>query len=192
MNNSVPVIAILMPNALMAAGLRSILERMIPFAAYKIYSDFAEIADSQPEELFHIFVAAQQVIDHEEFFAARGSKTIVLTTGSNLATILRHFTQIDISQPQEAIERSLGMLHHSAHGGTSHPAKSESKEVLSQREIEVLKLVVDGLINKEIAERLNIGLSTVITHRKNIVEKLGVRSVAGLTIYAVMKKYIEI
>ena len=62
---------------------------------------------------------------------------------------------------------------------------------LSAREIEVLKLITKGLINKEIAERLNIGLTTVISHRKHIAEKLGIKSVAGLTFYAVMNGYIE-
>ena len=41
-----------------------------------------------------------------------------------------------------------------------------------------------GLINKEIADRLGIGLTTVISHRRNIAEKLGIRSVAGLAVYA--------
>ena len=48
-----------------------------------------------------------------------------------------------------------------------------------------------GFINKEIAEKLNISLTTVISHRKNITEKLGIKSVPGLTIYAVMNGYVE-
>ena len=65
------------------------------------------------------------------------------------------------------------------------------QELLSAREIEVLVLITKGLINKEIADKLNISLTTVITHRKNITEKLGIKSVSGLTIYAVMNGYIE-
>ena len=45
------------------------------------------------------------------------------------------------------------------------------QEILSAREIEVLVLITKGLINKEIADKLNISLTTVITHRKNITEK---------------------
>ena len=62
---------------------------------------------------------------------------------------------------------------------------------LTKREIEVLSLVARGFINKEIANKLNISLTTVITHRKNITEKLGIKSVSGLTIYAVMRGYVE-
>ena len=65
-------------------------------------------------------------------------------------------------------------------------------KVLTNREIEVLSLVVQGYINKEIAIKLNISLTTVITHRKNIMEKLGMKSVSALTIYAVMHGYVDI
>ena len=70
---------------------------------------------------------------------------------------------------------------------------SESREkALSDREIEVLSLVAQGKINKEIAEKLFISTTTVITHRKNIQEKLGIKSVSSLTIYAVMHGYVDI
>lgn len=57
---------------------------------------------------------------------------------------------------------------------------------LTQRETMVLQLVVEGLINKEIADRLNISINTVLTHRKNISAKLGIKSVSGLSVYAIM------
>ena len=65
------------------------------------------------------------------------------------------------------------------------------KTIVLASDIEVLVLITKGLINKEIADKLNISLTTVITHRKNITEKLGIKSVSGLTIYAVMNGYIE-
>lgn len=64
--------------------------------------------------------------------------------------------------------------------------------VLSERETDVLKLLVEGNANKEIADKLNISTHTVITHRKNISIKTGIKSVSGLTIYAVVKKIISI
>lgn len=66
------------------------------------------------------------------------------------------------------------------------------QKILTDREIEVMSLIVQGLINKEIADKLNIGIATVITHRKNIMDKLGMRSVSALTIYAVMHGYVDI
>lgn len=66
------------------------------------------------------------------------------------------------------------------------------QEALSDREIDVLKLLVGGKANKEIADLLNISIHTVISHRKNISQKTGIKSVAGLTIYAVVNNIISI
>ena len=52
-------------------------------------------------------------------------------------------------------------------------------------------MIARGLINKQIADRMGISLTTVISHRRNITEKLGIKSVAGLTIYAVMHGYVD-
>lgn len=68
--------------------------------------------------------------------------------------------------------------------------RSEGME-LTQREREVLKLVGTGFSNKEIADALFISTHTVISHRKNITEKLGIKSISGLTIYAVLNKIID-
>lgn len=66
------------------------------------------------------------------------------------------------------------------------------KKFLSDREIDVLKLLIDGNSNKKIAESLNISVNTIISHRKNISQKTGINSVSGLTIYAIINKIISI
>jgi len=67
-----------------------------------------------------------------------------------------------------------------------------TEEHLSTRETEVLSLLVKGFSNKEIADKLHISTHTVISHRKNIVQKTGIKSQSGLTIYAITKKIISI
>jgi DNA-binding CsgD family transcriptional regulator len=62
---------------------------------------------------------------------------------------------------------------------------------LSDREIEVLTLLARGLITKEIADRLGLSTHTVISHRKRISAKLGIRSTPGLTVYATIHGYVE-
>lgn len=62
---------------------------------------------------------------------------------------------------------------------------------LSDREIDVLKLVAKGFANREIGEQLYISIHTVISHRKNITEKLGIKSISGLTVYAILNKLVE-
>lgn len=65
------------------------------------------------------------------------------------------------------------------------------ENTLSQREKDVLKEVALGYSNKEIADRLFISIHTVISHRKNITEKLGIKSISGLTVYAIMNGIID-
>ena len=86
------------------------------------------------------------------------------------------------------------MQQHAHPHGKNLPPLPEvlQQKILSDREIEVMNLIVQGFINKEIADKLNIGLATVVTHRKNIMDKLGVKSVSALTIYAVMHGYVDI
>ncbi len=96
---------------------------------------------------------------------------------------------------EEELIRSVLMLQQHAHGHGEHMPPMPTilnKKILSDREIEVMSLIVQGYINKEIADKLNIGLATVITHRKNIMDKLGMKSVSALTIYAVMHGYVDI
>lgn len=63
-----------------------------------------------------------------------------------------------------------------------------AKEQLSLRETDVLIELVNGLSNKEIADKLNISIHTVISHRKNIIEKTGIKSLPGLTIFAISQQ----
>lgn len=68
----------------------------------------------------------------------------------------------------------------------------DNNEALSDREREVIIGVVQGLQNKEIADRLFISVNTVITHRRNIARKLQIHSPAGLTIYAIVNGLVDI
>lgn len=62
---------------------------------------------------------------------------------------------------------------------------------LSERERDVLVLIAKGLANKEIADELNISIHTVMSHRKNIAHKTGIKSVAGLTVYALLNNMLD-
>ncbi|MBR1688679.1 MAG: helix-turn-helix transcriptional regulator [Prevotella sp.] len=69
---------------------------------------------------------------------------------------------------------------------------SDSSEMLSDRERDVIISVVQGMSNKEIADHLCISINTVITHRRNIARKLQIHSPAGLTIYAIVNGLVDI
>lgn len=71
-------------------------------------------------------------------------------------------------------------------------SRNSDQEELSEREKDILKSVVKGMTNKEIADFHNISIHTVITHRRNISRKLEIHSVSGLTIYAILNKLVDI
>lgn len=70
--------------------------------------------------------------------------------------------------------------------------KPSDKEPLSQREKEIIKLLVKGLTNKEIADQLCLSVYTVNTHRRNISNKLQIHSATGLTIYAIVNQLVDL
>lgn len=63
---------------------------------------------------------------------------------------------------------------------------------LTPREVEVVRGIVKGLSNKQIASDINVSVNTVTTHRRNIAAKLDIHSAAGLTIYAIVKKIVSL
>lgn len=95
---------------------------------------------------------------------------------------------IHISDSQETVLSAVKKVNESS--SVADPVFGG--DPLSDRETEVLKLMASGMANKEIADKLNISINTVITHRKNISQKTGIKSISGLTIYAVMKKLVSL
>lgn len=99
--------------------------------------------------------------------------------------LITHFFKIDDdkSEIQKQLKDIVSRID------TNRGSPSISSE-LSEREMEILKDVALGMSNKEIAEKNYISPHTVITHRKNITRKLGIKTVSGLTIYAIINKLI--
>ena len=188
----IPEIAIIDPNTLSSLGLRTLLEELIPTAAIRTFATFQAFIDDTPDMYAHYFVSAQIYFEHTAFFRIRHPRAIVLTSSEGHPQ-LTNVPTLNICQGEKELVKSILQLHRHGHPtdkGSKRP-ETETSHELSPREIEVLKLIAKGLINKEIAERLCISMTTVISHRKNITEKLGIKSVPGLTIYAVMQGYIE-
>ncbi len=189
-------IAIVDANTLSCLGLQNLLEEIIPQAVIRTFRSFGELTDDTPDMYAHYFVSAQLFFEHTAFFRERLTKTIVLVGGDSLPALAGVKT-LNICQEGKKLAKSILQLYSHGHplgrpeGSWPIAAGEADCHELSVREIEVLRLLVRGLINKEIAERLHISLTTVISHRKNITSKLGIKSVPGLTIYAVMHGYVE-
>ena len=190
-----PKVAIIDANTLAVLGLKQILQNVLPIMTVDTFGSFSELESAPPDQYAHFFVALDIVVTNRNFFLERQRKTIVLTLSLNDTSQLHDFHSLCINQPESQLIRQLLMLQqHAHHDGRNLPPMPRflQQKILTDREIEVMSLIAQGFINKEIADRLNIGLSTVITHRKNIMDKLGMKSVSALTIYAVMHGYVDI
>lgn len=192
-----PEIAIIEANTLTCMGLKSILERIIPMAVIRTFSCFEQLIDDTPDYYFHYFVSAQIYFEHTHFFTPRKHKAIILATSVSPQLKVAGLHVLHICQSEEALVKEILQMNRSAHV-KGYPIKEGSSpqtplpvSELTPREREVLVLLVQGYINKEIADKLCISLTTVISHRKNIMEKLGIKSISGLTIYAVMNGFID-
>ena len=194
-NEGRPRVAIIDANTLAVLGMKQLLQQVMPIMTVDCYGSFVELEANQPDQYVHYFVAMDIVVSHRAFFTAHRHKTIILTLSLSETSTPAEFPSLCINQPEPQLIRSLLQLQQHAHGdGRNLPPMPQvlQQKILSDREIEVMSLIVQGYINKEIADRLHIGLSTVITHRKNIMDKLGMRSVSALTIYAVTHGYVDI
>ena len=112
---------------------------------------------------------------------------IALVTTYVDKSLLRYFKEIiELSDNKQKVNNKIFNLLN------NDDAASQNESVdLSNRETDVLICVAKGMTNKDISDMLNISVHTVITHRKNIVKKTGIKSVSGLTVYALLNNLVE-
>ena len=178
-----------------AIGLKRLLELLVPFVQVEIFPDYIAFESAEPQRFVHQFVDAV-TLEHSAYIAANLHRTILLVDNEEAPTLSQPFRQPTLNyhlEEKQLVYQLLKLLQHGhPHGNNLPVSHQQQTEKLSKREIDVLRLIVKGFINKEIADQLNIALTTVITHRKNIMTKLAMRSVSALTIYAVTHGLIEI
>ena len=181
-------IAIITPDTLSAIGLRESIKEIYPDGIVRTFPDFGTFADDTPDMYAWYFVSSQTYVLYNTFFLPRKEKTVILMHGVGGTALPAGNHILNIFLPERKLRGELSKFFSDK---TPFSMPEEEDKDLSAREIEVLTLVSKGFINKEIADKLNISLTTVITHRKNITEKLGIKSVSGLTMYAVMNGYVD-
>lgn len=200
--------AIVDSNMLACMGLMHILKKVISVATVKVYHSYEELMEDNPEIFAHFFVSSRIYFEHTQFFRQRAYQTIVLINGENIPPMPGILT-LNISQTEQALITDLLQMHSHGHGKGPHTVRPRPSlvagrqrtveaegmpegQALTAREIEVVTLLGKGYINKEIADRLNIGLTTVITHRKNIMSKINAHSLSDVIIYAVMNGHLDL
>ncbi len=194
MNKQIKNIAVLEPSQIVFEGLSNVLSKSGQQFHLLRTDDLNEIQNLAALGKLELAVINPSQIQNKnkEFLSAKKNHPGIVW----VALIYNFFDQqllslfdkvINITDSGESIAEQIKNLSNS-----EIHSNDVEHEQLSEREIDVLKLIVKGFSNKEIADNLNISIHTVISHRKNISQKTGIKSQSGLTIYAISNKIILI
>lgn len=184
--------AIIDSNTLMCLGLQQILTEMLPMVETEVFTSFQDLENQDKEQnlFLHYFVSSRIYFEHSTFFRQNPKKSIILVNGDMQISGMH---TLNVCQSEPMLMHDLLMLRNMGKAPIMPQVSVEHREQqLSTREIEVAILLCKGLINKEIADRLDISITTVISHRKNIMEKLHARSLADIIIYSVMNGLVSV
>ena len=183
--------AVIDSNVLTCIGLQHLLGRLLPMADIQVFSDTREMLECGDTSVFqHFFVSSDVYFRQPAFYRQFPKKTIVLVKGNMQ---IRDVYTLNICQNEQKLVADIMALQHRGHDHAITMARQAiQKESLSSREIEVAILLCKGFINKEIADKLSLATTTVISHRKNIMEKIHARSLADIIIYCVVNGLINI
>lgn len=181
-------IAIVEPSVIIAEGLASILTSSGEVEVIGLYPTLRAYADRLlVKDVEAVIVGSQAAVGASLRSELQGVAVVLLsTTVVDEETLRQVDGVINIYDDEAALMRKVRTA---VEQGETNPY-SDSHD-LSERERDVLILVAQGMANKEIADRLNISIHTVMSHRKNITHKTGIKSVAGLTVYALLNNLLD-
>ena len=188
-------IAIAEPSIMLRIGLEQLLRELpdaeVVFSTDNLGSLYARINALRPDILIVnplLYDYTKRSTIRAEFDSLPNLRLVGLVTSYIESQHQRQFAGIiELNDDFQRIKSTLNQVTNSLQSDGDEP----DTDPLSDREKEVLVCLSKGLKNNEIADTLNISVHTVITHRKNIVRKTGIKSVAALTVYAILNNLIE-
>ncbi|MCP4310091.1 MAG: hypothetical protein GY790_02410 [Bacteroidetes bacterium] len=183
-------IIVAVESYLLRKGLVTILNRMPGVIVIREFNSVSPMMKFMQQPGSGLLVISQSLFDQStELFITGGlSERTILLTSNQKGTIIDGQQTIDTGDSKEEIIKKIGDLLETR---PERPGESGASS-LSPRETTIVRLVSLGYTNKRIAEELFLSAHTVITHRKNIIQKLGIKSVSGLTVYAIVNNIITI
>ena len=191
MVNSRINIAVIEPSQIIFEGLSYILMKFRRNIYLYRFNDLEELKNSLSNESFNLAIVNPAAVQNRlpDFIKLKnlqpGILWIALVYSFYDEEILQKFDDsISVTASPEQITNKIMQINQAS--------EKNAQDDLSEREIEVLTQMVKGFANKEIADNLNISIHTVISHRKNITEKTGIKSLSGLTIYAISRRIIPL
>ena len=184
------------PSEMVARGLEVVLGDSTEFRVEEIFHDLSRPVEARLRIVDpDIVIIDPTVFDFRSRKEGRGrladicdSIVIALDVSGLTDDVLRQYDgSVSIyDRPDEVVRK----IRSSMESKQTDSIVSDGGE-LSSREKEILVCVAKGMLNKEIADKLNLSIYTVITHRKNITRKIGIKTVAGLTVYALLNNLID-
>lgn len=190
-----PCIAIISQNTLCSISLKNMLWDIYNNVEVLTYGNMDAFIRDSNRHFVHFFVDSDLLFIHVDEFETLKVQTSIISKGQNRHLKSAGFNILDISRTEHEIRDQLLHLQFIISASNTISNKKEAKEHnhrLSDREKEVLALIVKGQINKEIAQTLGVSLPTVIFHRNNICDKLNTRSLGRLTVYAILSGIVNI
>ena len=189
-----PCFAIIDKNSLTSTSLRGMLWEIYDHVEIHIYKTMEDMIRDSNRHFVHFFVSTEILFSNADEFETLKGQTTVLAEGMNEAIAKAGFKVLDCTASEKELRDRLMEieLERRWYMSDENARKRRIADRLSEREKEVLILIVKGMINKEIAERLNISVPTAIFHRNNVCDKLQTRSIGKLTVYAVLSGLIDI
>lgn len=183
--------AVIEPSQIIFEGLSYILMKFRRNIYLYRFNDLEELKNSLSNESFNLAIVNPAAVQNRlpDFIKLKnlqpGILWIALVYSFYDEEILQKFDDsISVTASPEQITNKIMQINQAS--------EKTAQDDLSEREIEVLTQMVKGFANKEIADNLNISIHTVISHRKNITEKTGIKSLSGLTIYAISRRIIPL
>ncbi|MBP1677532.1 MAG: transcriptional regulator [Bacteroidetes bacterium] len=195
MNDTTLKIAIAEPSVIIRSGLSVVLKRVtglhiqtFEITTIDLINNYVRLHKPDILIINPAYWGAVDVARLKQDSGVGDLKCFALTSAMTDPAIIKQYDdEITTYDTAESIREKLNKLFEPA-----VVEAGEENETLSQREKEILVCVVKGQTNKEIAQDLFLSTHTVITHRRNIARKLEIHSTAGLTIYAIVNKLVEL
>ncbi len=190
-------IVIIEPSPVVRQGLRVLIDEQPEFAVWNLYCDLQSFQENHAGFVPDVILINPGVIDFHKQFSIRTLFTdyfkslfvAILYKYVNHQTLTDFNGVLDIYDDEQTM---IGKLHEiiKTNQGRENRDNDNNRD-LSEREKEILTSVAQGLTNKEIADQYHISVHTVVSHRKNITRKIGVKTVSGLTVYAILNNLIS-